>query len=195
MLQTFDERNRDILININGDLVPREPKDDGPFSALVFKIMTDPFVGQLAFFRSYSGTMKTGDTLLNATTGRKERIGRLLKMHANKREELDEMVATVFDVLFASSTRNDEPDQTPRPFDAARDGLVTGEGAGTLILEELERARERGATIHAEVLGFGTTCDGMHLTTPDPGGMERAMRAALDPDELVDGSRLGAGIP
>ena len=78
---------------ITGDLVPREAKDDAPFSALVFKIMTDPFVGQLAFLRSYSGTMKTGDTLLNATTGRKERIGRLLKMHANKREEIKEVYA------------------------------------------------------------------------------------------------------
>ncbi len=78
---------------VTGDLVPREARDDAPFSALVFKIMTDPFVGQLAFFRSYSGTMKTGDTLLNAATGRKERIGRLLKMHANKREEIKEVYA------------------------------------------------------------------------------------------------------
>lgn len=62
-------------------------------------------------------------------------------MLAGGAEELDEMVATVFDVLYASSTRNDEPDQTPRPFDSARDGLVAGEGAGTLVLEELERAR------------------------------------------------------
>ena len=78
---------------VTGDLVPREAKDDAPFSALVFKIMTDPFVGQLAFFRAYSGTMKTGDTLLNTATGRKERIGRLLKMHANKREEIKEVYA------------------------------------------------------------------------------------------------------
>ena len=78
---------------VTGDLAPRPASDDAPFSALVFKIMTDPFVGQLAFFRTYSGTMKTGDTLLNATTGRKERIGRLLKMHANKREEIKEVYA------------------------------------------------------------------------------------------------------
>src|SRR6266536_2272043 len=73
-----------------GELVTREPKDDAPFSALVFKIMTDPFVGQLAFIRVYSGSMKTGDTALNSTKGMKERIGRLLKMHANKREEIKE---------------------------------------------------------------------------------------------------------
>ena len=76
-----------------GQLVTREPRDDAPFSALVFKIMTDPFVGQLAFIRVYSGSMKTGDTVLNSTKGMKERIGRLLKMHANKREEIKEVYA------------------------------------------------------------------------------------------------------
>ncbi len=76
-----------------GELVPRPPKDDAPFSALVFKIMTDPFVGQLAFIRVYSGFMKTGDGVLNSTKGQRERIGRLLKMHANKREEIKEVYA------------------------------------------------------------------------------------------------------
>jgi elongation factor G len=77
----------------SGALVPRPPKDDAPFSALVFKIMTDPFVGQLAFIRVYSGFMKTGDGVLNSTKGQRERIGRLLKMHANKREEIKEVYA------------------------------------------------------------------------------------------------------
>src|SRR5205085_4486251 len=74
-------------------LVERPASDDAPFSALVFKIMTDPFVGQLAFIRVYSGSMKTGDTVLNSTKGQRERIGRLLKMHANKREEIKEVWA------------------------------------------------------------------------------------------------------
>jgi elongation factor G len=74
-----------------GELVSRPAKDDAPFSALVFKIMTDPFVGQLAFIRVYSGSMKTGDTVLNTVKGQRERIGRLLKMHANKREEIKEV--------------------------------------------------------------------------------------------------------
>jgi len=78
---------------ITGELVPRPPNDEAPFSALVFKIMTDPFVGQLAFIRVYSGCMKTGDTVLNSTKGQRERIGRLLKMHANKREEIKEVYA------------------------------------------------------------------------------------------------------
>jgi elongation factor G len=76
-----------------GELVERPAKDDAPFSALVFKIMTDPFVGQLAFIRVYSGSMKTGDSVLNSTKGQRERIGRLLKMHANKREEIKEVWA------------------------------------------------------------------------------------------------------
>jgi elongation factor G len=76
-----------------GELVEREAKDDAPFAALVFKIMTDPFVGQLAFVRVYSGSLKSGDSVLNTTKGMKERIGRLLKMHANKREEIKEVYA------------------------------------------------------------------------------------------------------
>ena len=76
-----------------GDLLERPANDEAPFSALVFKIMTDPFVGQLAFIRVYSGAMKTGDTVLNTTRGQRERIGRLLKMHANKREEIKEVWA------------------------------------------------------------------------------------------------------
>jgi len=76
-----------------GELVPREARDDAPFAALVFKIMTDPFVGQLAFLRVYSGKIKSGDTILNALRGQRERIGRLLKMHANKREEIKELYA------------------------------------------------------------------------------------------------------
>jgi elongation factor G len=74
-------------------LIERKPDDKQPFSALAFKIMTDPFVGQLTFFRVYSGTLETGTAVLNATKGRTERIGRLLKMHANKREEIKEVFA------------------------------------------------------------------------------------------------------
>ena len=77
----------------NGEPVTRESSDDEPFSALVFKIMTDPFVGQLAYFRVYSGHVETGTSVLNVASGKKERIGRLLKMHANKREEISEVWA------------------------------------------------------------------------------------------------------
>ena len=73
--------------------VTREANDGAPFSALAFKIMTDPYVGKLTFFRVYSGKCSTGDTVLNSTTGNKERIGRLVQMHANKREEITEVLA------------------------------------------------------------------------------------------------------
>jgi elongation factor G len=73
--------------------VTRKPADDEPFAGLAFKIMTDPHVGKLTFFRVYSGAIKTGDTVLNAASRRKERIGRLLQMHANKREEIKEVYA------------------------------------------------------------------------------------------------------
>jgi len=77
----------------NGQEVTRKPDDKEPFSALAFKIMADPFVGQLTFIRVYSGQLKTGDSVLNVRTGKHERIGRLLKMHANKREEIHEILA------------------------------------------------------------------------------------------------------
>jgi elongation factor G len=77
----------------NGKDETRKPADNEPFSALAFKIMADPFVGQLTFIRVYSGQLKTGDSVLNVRTGRSERIGRLLKMHANKREEISEILA------------------------------------------------------------------------------------------------------
>jgi len=100
-------------------------------------------------------------------------------------EEMHYITAGVFDVLQATSTRfNDRPDLSPRPFDRERDGLVVGEGAGTLVLEDWERAKNRGATILAELVGYGTSCDGTHITAPSPEGMESAMRLALDDAKL-----------
>jgi elongation factor G len=77
----------------NGEVISRKPADDEPFSALAFKIMADPYVGQLTFIRVYSGQVKSGDSVLNSGRGRTERIGRLLKMHANKREDISEILA------------------------------------------------------------------------------------------------------
>jgi len=95
-------------------------------------------------------------------------------------EELHFVHAGVFDIMYATSTRyNDRPDLSPRPFDRERDGLVVGEGAGTFVLESLERATKRGAKIYGEVLGYGTNCDGTHVTSPSVHGMADAMRRAL----------------
>jgi elongation factor G len=74
-------------------ILTREASDDAPFSALVFKIMTDPYSGQLAFFRVYSGKMSAGESVFNVAKGRKERVGRLMRMHANKREDITEIMA------------------------------------------------------------------------------------------------------
>jgi len=105
--------------------------------------------------------------------------GRQVAMLAGGSEELDATEAAVFDTLFATSTRNETPQLTPRPFDAKRDGLVLGEGACTLVLEELEHALARGARIHAELLGWGTNSDGTHVTHPNAATMAQAMRLAL----------------
>lgn len=111
--------------------------------------------------------------------------GKAVVMIAGGCEELDATDAAIFDTLFATSVKyNDDPAHTPRPFDRDRDGLVVGEGAGTLILEELEHALARGATIYAEVLGFGTNSDGAHITTPQADMMAEAMRGALRDAEI-----------
>ncbi|MEM9194208.1 MAG: beta-ketoacyl-ACP synthase [Myxococcota bacterium] len=100
-------------------------------------------------------------------------------------EELHWVPAGVFDIFQATSSKyNDRPDESPRPFDRARDGLVVSEGAGTMVLEDLERAQARGATIYAEILGYGTNCDGAHVTAPSAEGMAQAMRLALADAEL-----------
>ncbi len=91
-----------------------------------------------------------------------------------------------FSAMKAMSTRNDEPERASRPFDAERDGFVLGEGAGIVILEELEHARARGARIYAEVVGVGMSADAYHITAPAPGGdgAARAMRRAIDESGL-----------
>jgi 3-oxoacyl-[acyl-carrier-protein] synthase II len=118
------------------------------------------------------------------------RFGRATLMAAGGAEELCASEAAVFDTLYATSTRNDTPQQTPSPFDRNRDGLVIGEGACTLILEDLEHARARGATIYAEIVGFSSNSDGDHPTHPNSGTMEVAMRMALK-DAAVSPDAIG----
>jgi len=105
-------------------------------------------------------------------------------MVAGGAEELSPIQAAVFDTLFATSLKNDAPTTTPRPWDRDRDGLVIGEGAATLLLEDWDSAVARGAKIYAEVVGFGTNCDARHVTQPTAETMEGAMRRALDDSRL-----------
>jgi 3-oxoacyl-[acyl-carrier-protein] synthase II len=113
------------------------------------------------------------------------RFGRARLMAAGGAEELCASEAAVFDTLYATSTRNDTPQETPSPFDRNRDGLVIGEGACTLILEELEHAQARGAGILAEIVGFSCNSDGDHPTHPNTNTMEIAMRMALRDADLA----------
>jgi 3-oxoacyl-[acyl-carrier-protein] synthase II len=106
--------------------------------------------------------------------------GKQQLMIAGGAEEFHPIDVAVFDVMYATSTCNDAPTTTPRPFDVARDGLVVGEGACTLILEDLDHALHRSAPIVAEVVGYATNCDGAHLTSPDQEGMATVMSMALD---------------
>lgn len=113
------------------------------------------------------------------------KYGRQEMMVAGGCEELCATEAAVFDTLFATSTKNDTPDKTPTPFDKNRDGLVIGEGAGALILESLESAQSRGATILAEIVGFGSNSDGTHVTQPNAKTMQKAMELALEDAHLA----------
>jgi 3-oxoacyl-[acyl-carrier-protein] synthase II len=111
-------------------------------------------------------------------------------MIAGGAEELCVGITGLFDAMCATSPRNDDPSSTPRPFDSQRDGLVMAEGACTFILEEMEHAIARGAPILAEIVGFGTNCDGSHVTNPSPETMARAMTLALESGNL-DSRKIG----
>ena len=113
-------------------------------------------------------------------------------------EEIHPTQVGVFDTLYATSSKNDTPKLTPSPFDKNRDGLVIGEGAGSLILEEYEHAKARGAKIYAEIVGFSTNTDGTHITNPNKDMMAEVMKkslksAALNPDAIGYVNAHGTG--
>ena len=111
-------------------------------------------------------------------------------MIAGGGDEIHPSQIGVFDILYATSTKNDTPQLTPRPFDKDRDGLVIGEGAGTVILEEYEHAKARGAKIYAEIAGFSTNTDGTHVTTPNKDMMAQVMKEALQ-NANINASEIG----
>jgi len=124
-----------------------------------------------------SGTDAIGDALRWIREGKVD-----LMLAGGTEAAITPLGLASFCVLQAVSTKfNDNPDKASRPFDTARDGFVMGEGAGLLVLEELEHARKRGARIYAEVAGYGATCDANHLTAPHPEGLGavKAMRLAI----------------
>ena len=118
------------------------------------------------------------------------KYGKIPMMLAGGADQLCPSEAYVFDSLYAASRRNGEPELTPRPYDAARDGLVLGEGGCMMVLEELEHAQARGANIIAEIVGYGANCDGSHITRPEMRTMQRCMELALE-DAALPPSAVG----
>ncbi|MFT5353800.1 MAG: 3-oxoacyl-[acyl-carrier-protein] synthase II [Polyangiales bacterium] len=151
-----------------------------------FRLMTHTCAVNVGQFFGVKGRIESTCT---ACTSGSQGIGRAFEliqaglqdvMIAGGAEELHYTSAVTFDLLMATSHKyNDSPDESPRPFDLARDGLVVGEGAGALVLESLEHAEARGATILAEVLSYASNCDGAHLTAPRAEGMQAVMQLSL----------------
>lgn len=132
-----------------------------------------------------SGTACTSGSLAIGYAYEAIKSGAQDVMIAGGAEELDSTQVAVFDTLYATSVKNNTPDKTPSPFDVNRDGLVIGEGAATLILEEYEHAVARGAKIYAEIVGFGTNTDGTHITQPNKDMMAKCMQLSLENANLV----------
>ena len=126
-----------------------------------------------------TGTACTSGSLAVGEAYEAIRYGAQDVMIAGGAEEFSVTQVAVFDTLFATSRRNDAPETTPRAFDRDRDGLVIGDGAATLVLEEYGHARARGAAVLAEVVGFGTNTDGRHVTQPNAETMAVALKLAL----------------
>lgn len=168
-------------------MLSRGPDRVSPFT--VPKMMLNAAGGNLSITYGFKGpnyavatacasaTNAMGDALRSVRLGETDML-----ITGGTEAAITRMGLAAFQNMKALSTRNDEPSAASRPFDADRDGFVLGEGAGLLVFEELEHAKERGAKIYAEVLGYGTTSDAGHITAPDPEGhgAAAAMRAAID---------------
>ena len=126
--------------NPSGETEERSAEEDAPFTALAFKLMSDPYVGHLTFLRVYSGCLSSGETVLNVNKGRKEKIGRLLKMHANQREEIKEMRAG--DIVAVVGLKNTTTgDSLCDPQGPSSAGIAGYPGAGYL---DCHRTQEQG---------------------------------------------------
>ena len=183
------------LVEQVGVLAERGPKRVSPF--LIPMMMANMVTGQIAIETGARGPSSCTVTACAASaTAIGEaadliRLGRADAVVAGGAEAaVTPVCLAAFAQMKALSTRNDDPAAASRPFDAARDGFVVGEGGGALVLEELGHARARGATVLAEVLGYGASSDAHHLTAPDPAGAgaAAAMRAALADAALPAGA-------
>ena len=167
-------------------------KEKGPMRINPFTALTVFPDAPASFISIELGLHGPSFSLATACSSALDAVG--YAFNAIRKRELDVILmggaeATVFPQAFsafcmlrAMSQRNDDPERASRPFDKERDGFVLGEGAGMLVLEDLEHAKQRGAHIYAEILGFGMTCDAYHMTAPEPSGRQasRAIQLALD---------------
>lgn len=165
-------------------------------SQTYIKCMPQTCAANLSIYYSIRGRVIVTDT---ACTSSSQAIGysyeaiadgRQDMMIAGGADEISSADSAIFDIMGAASCRNDAPHTTPMAWDKNRDGLVIGEGAGTLILEDLEHAVKRGAKIYAEVAGFGTNMDGTHITSPNSETQAVALKLALhdagiSPDQIA----------
>lgn len=159
-------------------------------SQTYIKCMPQTCAANLSIFYSIKGRVIVTDT---ACTSSSQAIGYAYEQIKDGRQDImiaggaDELSASdsaIFDTLGAASILNSTPDKTPKAWDKNRDGLVIGEGSGTLILEEYEHAVKRGAKIYAEVAGFGTNMDGTHITSPNHETQSIALKLALEDAEI-----------
>jgi 3-oxoacyl-[acyl-carrier-protein] synthase II len=184
----------DSLLDFYGMLILNDMKN---MSATAYiKAMPQTCAANIEVFFGLTGRIISANT---ACTSGSQAIGFAYEtiqhglqdlMFAGGAEELSAADAAIFDTLFATSSKNDSPEKTPAAYDKNRDGLVVGEGAGTLILEEYEHAKKRGAKIYAEITGFGTNTDGTHITQPNRATMAGVMKLALE-DSSLEPSSIG----
>jgi 3-oxoacyl-[acyl-carrier-protein] synthase II len=171
-------------------------KEKGPMRINPFTALTVFPDAPASFISIELGLHGPSFSLATACSSALDAVG--YAFNAIRKRELDVILmggaeATVFPQAFsafcmlrAMSQRNDDPERASRPFDKERDGFVLGEGAGMLVLEDLEHAKSRGAHIYAEIIGFGMTCDAYHMTAPEPSGRQatRAIQLALQDAEV-----------
>jgi 3-oxoacyl-[acyl-carrier-protein] synthase II len=182
------------MLDIYGMLIHNEMKNIN--ATTYVKAMPQTCAANIEVFYGLTGRLITTNT---ACTSGSIAIGYAYEtirngvqdiMIAGGADELSAVDAAIFDTLFAASTKNDCPEKTPAAYDRSRDGLVVGEGAGALILEEYEHALKRGAAIHAEIIGFGTNTDGTHITQPNRVTMGGALTLALE-DAGISADEVG----